>query len=485
MKFWIILLSIWQVCGAQSGSSTIGLTVEDAEFSVAKATEEIRASLVFTMPITQTKILETFAILTTIATEWKNSSCFEGTSPLKDQLFNALEPGREMLEILKAKYLRFYMYLQTSTAEPVSTCIFETKMFNDLIITEEPKQLVSMRTGIILTGTAAEIWGRKETVRAAAEFSMAYNAVIAALGSELDESLSNLNLLSELEFPQNLRGNLETLSCLSNTGTDFEKIKVLNCKKATEKFICEITVFEPETITTYIKLIPVIYDDVRLWVPSNSFLVKDGSNNKINLLDCDDEQAKLPICVISSKMASCTKFLEQHDLESSIQACSFEYCIGDFAIRLGNEAILVHGQHLSTLDGTVAVIQRPPLLIFSNNEIKISSLEEERSFKPALTVVNPRIETTKLTGPQITAIKIKAYWAQLWDYIMTSEMMSYLNPGLEFLFGPLTIVGLILSCRKRSGGKKIQKKVMKKRSRKENYQSNMELLERKTRKTRR
>ncbi len=53
---------------------------------------------------------------------------------------------------------------------------------------------------------------------------MAYNALFASLSSEIDEELSYLSLLTELSFPQNLRGSLETLSCLSNTGADFEKI---------------------------------------------------------------------------------------------------------------------------------------------------------------------------------------------------------------------------------------------------------------------
>jgi hypothetical protein len=473
-----MLLSMGQVGHAQTVSSTLGLAIEDADFTVAKTTAEIRISLVFTLGISQTQVLQSFAILQSIVTEWKNSSCFEGTSPLKDQLYEALDPGYKNLENLKTKYLRFYSYVQEGIKTPGATCILENKMFNDLILTEEPKQLVSLRTGFALTGTAAEVWAKKDVVRAAAEFSMAYNALFASLSSEIDEELSYLSLLTELSFPQNLRGSLETLSCLSNTNADFEKIEVLHCKKSTSKFICEITVSEPATVTTYMKLIPIVYEDVHINIPANSFLVKDSGTNKLIILNCDDDQLTLPTCTVSDKHVSCTTSLQEHDIDASIAACSFSYGKqNNFAMRLGNEAILIHGNYLSVLDGSTTVIQRPPLLIYSNNEVKISSLQEEITFKPTVTVANPRIEITKVTGGQVAAMKVKAYWSKLWDYVISSEFLNYISLGLEIIFAPLTLVGLCLGCRKGTGYGKRQAKMVRKQSRKDNYKQNMALLQ--------
>jgi hypothetical protein len=79
MFFIIMLLSMSQVGHAQSNLNTLGLTIEDTDFSVAKATEEIRVSLVFTLAITQTHILQALTILNTAAVEWQASRCFEGT----------------------------------------------------------------------------------------------------------------------------------------------------------------------------------------------------------------------------------------------------------------------------------------------------------------------------------------------------------------------------------------------------------------------
>jgi hypothetical protein len=149
---------------------------------------------------------------------------------------------------------------------------------------------------------------------------MAYNALFASLSSEIDEELSYLSLLTELSFPQNLRGSLETLSCLSNTNADFEKIEVLHCKKSTSKFICELTVSEPATVTTYMKLIPIVYEDVHITIPANSFLVKDSGTNKLIILNCDDDQLTLPTCTVSDKHVSCTTSLQEHDIDASIKA---------------------------------------------------------------------------------------------------------------------------------------------------------------------
>jgi hypothetical protein len=263
---------------------------------------------------------------------------------------------------------------------------------------------------------------------------------------------------------------------LTATGADFETIEILHCKKATGKFICEIAVLEPATITSYIKLLPIVYEDVNVYIPSNSFLVKDQGTSKISMLDCDDIQLTMPTCTLSDNYASCTASLQEHDIDSSIQSCSFEYSSTAFATRIGNEAILVHGRQLSVTDNARPVIQRPPLLIFSNSEVKVSNLFEEKIFKPTVTMANPRVEISKVTGGQVAAMKVKAYWTKLWNYVLDSDLLNYLSLALEIIFGPMTIIGLCLSCRKRSAGKKVQTKVVRKQNRKENYERNMTLL---------
>jgi hypothetical protein len=168
-------------------------------------------------------------------------------------------------------------------------------------------------------------------------------------------------------------------------------------------------------------------------IPLNSFLVKDQGTNKINMLDCDDVQLTMPTCTLSDNYASCTASLQEHDIDASIQACSFGYSSTPFAIRLGKEAILIHGHHLSVTDNARPVIQRPPLLIFSNSEVKVSSLFEEKIFKPTIAMANPRVEISKVTGGQVAAMKVKAYWTKIWNYVLDSDLLNYLSLALEVI----------------------------------------------------
>ncbi len=86
------------------------------------------------------------------------------------------------------------------------------------------------------------------------------------------------------------------------------------------------------------------------------------------------------------------------------------------------------------------------------------------------------ISQNRITGGQVAAMKAKAYWTKLWNYVLDSDLLNYLSLALEVIFGPMTIIGLCLSCRKRSAGKKVQTKVVRKQNRKENYERNMTLL---------
>ncbi len=51
-------------------------------------------------------------------------------------------------------------------------------------------------------------------------------------------------------------------------------------------------------------------------------------------------------------------------------------------------------------------------------------------------MANPRVETSKVTGGQVAAMKVKAYWTKLWNYVLDSDLLNYLSLALEIIFGP-------------------------------------------------
>jgi len=330
---------------------TLGLILETGEIAISKSRTENRASISFELNVTQTEVLSSFSSLKTIVTEWKALQCFIGESPLRENLYQALDPGSNQLEPLQSKYLHLFTYLGTGPTKSAASCSLKKEMLNGKLLIIGAKQLISVRTGVQITGTAAEIFANKNILRAAADFALAYNNLISNLHLDIDEMVSWINLLSEKEFPQTLRGELDSLSCLSLSGSSYEQISVQRVNKGDTSILFDIETYEPEGIANYTKMRAILYEDVRLHVPPNSLLVKALTTNKLILLDCENILEALPTCTISSDYADCLVALEQNDMDTSLTSCIFEYATDAIGLRVKNEAILIQGKYLSFFPG--------------------------------------------------------------------------------------------------------------------------------------
>ena len=273
---------------------TLGLILETGEISISKSRTENRASISFELNVTQTEILSGFSSLKTIATEWKALQCFVGESPLRENLYQALDPGSNQLEPLQSKYMHLFTYLGTGPTKSAASCSLKKEMLNGKLLSIGAKQLISVRTGVQMTGTAAEIFANKNILRAAADFALAFNNLISNLHLDIDETLSWINLLSEKEFPQTLRGELDSLPCLALSGSSYEQISVQKVNRGDGSILFDLETYEPEGIANYTKMRSILYEDVRLYVPPNSLLVKALNTNKLILLDCENILEALP-----------------------------------------------------------------------------------------------------------------------------------------------------------------------------------------------
>jgi hypothetical protein len=474
--FFIILCIIF--CGFNEVfSQTLGLVVEEGDISVTRSKTQNRASLILEAKITQTDVLASFVGLTTLSNDWRALACFVGESQLKDSLYNALDPGADQLESLKAKYLHAFTYLGSGTAKAASNCILKMEMFNSGLLTTGTKQALSIRTGVSMTGSAADIFAKKDVLRAAADFALGYNNLIATLHSQIEESLSHINLLSEKQFPQGLRGEMDSLACLGISGSNYEQIMISKMTRGDSSLVFELETSEPEGLSNYTKMRAVLYDDVRLYLPENSLLVRAPSTSKLTLLLCEDILDIPPTCMINPSYEGCLNSLDQNDFFASLANCQFEYASDVIGLRVKNEGILIQGEYLSVFQGDNAVIQKPPLLITSMETITVSNLVEEIKFTPAINFTTTKIETTKLAGTEIASIKLRAYWKFFWSRVLTQEYLNYFTLILEAIFAPMTIAGLALSCRRRMRGKKVSEKKAVRKARKSNYRENMELLQ--------
>ncbi len=184
------------------------------------------------------------------------------------------------------------------------------------------KQALSIRTGVTMTGSATEIFAKKNVLRAAADFALAYNNLISNLHLDIDESISWINMLSEKEFPQTLRGEIDSLPCLSLSGSSYEQISVQRVNKGETQILFDLETYEPEGIANYTKMRAILYVDVRLHIPLNSLLVEALNTNKLSIIDCKNILEALPACTVSSDYAECLTALEQNDMDASIKSCS-------------------------------------------------------------------------------------------------------------------------------------------------------------------
>ena len=310
----------------KSNPATLAFLVEEKELSVSKSNLDIRISLKFIVPSTQTVVLTSLAQLSTLVTDWKGLPCFAEDSPLKSQLFNSLDTGFSQLKAIKEQYLRIYYFIGDTKVEPDSECILEFSLFNENLLEQSTKNLIFMRSGFSMTGTSAEIYAKKDVLRLATEFSISFTNLLSIIEDDISENLSNLNLIQSLTFPQSMRGILETAPCTISLILDFEKVNILRISKSTTYFLCEISVSEPINVKTYIRMRPIAYNNVILQITDDELIVTDILLRKMTKISCENsESSSLLVCRDSNTDMLCMTALEQGDIDEIIRRCTFIY----------------------------------------------------------------------------------------------------------------------------------------------------------------
>jgi len=221
---------------------------------------------------------------------------------------------------------------------------------------------------------------------------------------------------------------------------------------------------------------PIAYNNVILQITDDELIVTDILLRKMTKISCENsESSSLLVCRDSNTDMLCMTALEQGDIDETIRRCTFVYTtLPDIAFRTINDGILVQGSQLSILDGGTLVTLIPPLHIFSNQIVKISTPTNELSFSPVKQITDARIEVSRLTSIQIGTMVIHAYWNYFFKILMDDSTLSYMAMALETLFGPLTILSVILSCRKRT--QKLSRKRHNKLKKRTNYDENVTML---------
>ncbi len=87
---------------------------------------------------------------------------------------------------------------------------------------------------------------------------------------------------------------------------------------------------------------------------------------------------------------------------------------------------------------------------------------------------------THVNGLNVVRIKLRAYWDEFYARMQSTEYLNNASLIIEGIFVPLSIFGLILSCKRGMANKRRGAKIIR-RSRQRNYNENLQMLNRNNR----
>ena len=71
-----------------------------------------------------------------------------------------------------------------------------------------------------------------------------------------------MDILDGLEFPQSMKGRLETLSCMAGQGHEFETVTVISSTPGKTGLRIELDVGYPTALKAMVRMMPIPYSGV-------------------------------------------------------------------------------------------------------------------------------------------------------------------------------------------------------------------------------
>jgi len=466
---------------SQQNVSNLGFLVKNGRLFVETSIKAVRVSMVATTELTTTEMSQHFLDMATIVTNYKTLTLFTSSATLSTKYLTAISPGEIYLAKAKDLYKHLYTFMTLSLNwPPESTCMFNYTLVEKAFLAEGVKYLKAKQLELSGLVTGLDTSADKENQATVENFIGNFNSICYMWYVHIATVISNLDTLDGLEFPENLKGHLESLSCLEGEGIEFEKIKVISSKPGKLGLTIELDIGVPSTKKEMIRLTPVTYNGVQLrGEDTDIHFAQDWNNAKVKLLNCTvtnewvNEHA--PICHELKIDDNCKAGLMANDVMKVLKNCLFRYSNPPFAIRLGDNGILVQRNGLTVTNGGNAVYQAPPYVLYTKSEVKISLKGEELVF-PGLTI--PSVEgtvTSSLTAIDILAMTTKCYWDTLWINFDYNDYVEWLALALEVILFPLTLIGICLGV-KNKVARRISDRKLSKARRQQNQRETRALL---------
>ena len=457
--------------------ASLAFLVPRGKMFVETSIKAVRVSINATTPLTKEEMSNHFTNMETIIQSHKRLPLFASSATMSTKYLNAIQPGETYLIMAKELFSHLYSFMNLKeNLPPQSSCVYNYTLVEKAYLAEGVNYLLQKQLALHEAGLDTSI----DNQAAVETFIGIFNSVCYDWYAHISTVISNLDVLYGLQFPENLKGHLETLSCLKGTNIEFEQITVISSTPGRLGLSIELDIGVPAARKEIVHLLPITYNGVQLRGEAKDvYFTGEVDTNKVKLLNCttDNEwvNKKSPVCHEIAMNENCKHGLMSDDVIKVLKYCLFKYSNPPFAVRLSDNGILVQKTGLTVTNGGRAVYQAPPYVLYTKQEVKIS-LQGEELVIPALTP--PMIESTvtsRLTAIDILAMTTKCYWDTLWFDFDYKDYLDWLALAIEGILLPLTLVGICLGVRNKVVRNLNERKLIKER-RKRNLRETRALL---------
>jgi hypothetical protein len=455
-----LLVALVYPSGSKVSSDQLEFLVEDGPLEVATSIRAERLSLEYALNLDEETRATTYAKIKALTDEWSTLEIFKNAD-LKGEFFEKLDEGKEDFAISGSNLKHAATFLSTEKLENKSTCVFHAPVLSKSAFISVP-DMFGTEFNRIKTFTVESFQTKPEHYTAMYSFIDSFNSIAYSWRDITEQQISEMDILRSGNFPESLKGHIESLVCLQSVKNEYVKVKT--CDSGSNNFICEAEFRFPNKSDVYTEMKVLNYNGVQLYGTNEAFrYVKDFQTQKIVLLNCSQFEyinERIPLCTRVEGKDQCLSGILHKEIDKVLAECQFEFHEPIISERIFDESILVQKNTAQVSENGRLIFRNPPIQIYSNYEVIVNNANEELVYRPSVTFEKQQVLTTRLSSKQIQAMYDKANWDHFLKNFHWSDYAEYSALGLQIIFIPLAICGACLGC-KNHGKSKEEKRAKK------------------------
>ena len=444
---WLALVLVTRV----HGDAILGFNLEARQVTLAQSLENDRVTMSFRSNLTLVGLNELTGTVTKIFNSWAQLPLFLDPE-IADKFKLSLTEGKRLFDKGHVCYTQTLLYTSAKTKSPLaSNCKFTIENISDLELRTISKHLVTVAASVVPTWDVTSY--KADTTlsmrKALTDLVTIFNTQAQDYCNQGCSLLSSLDLLAQAEFPEALKGQLESATCIPNTVA--EKISVTSCISGNGEMVCELEVGVPLKMVKTTEFILLNYFGFQLDFDKDTKLVRDETTGSLKIADCEKKVTwssdTVPLCRFIDIPENCKTSLETEAIDDILTNCLFKQSTPLSVIRLHDEGLLIQNPLAKVREDSKALYHSSPFVIYTNNLVTVNINGEELTFPPLVPIKYSQILTSKLDKAQLERLKTlivgpETGRTQLW----ATTLMDYVLLALQAVFGPMAMGGLIFTC---------------------------------------